>query len=454
MSKKTLTRTIGEGVLWFSSGNMFLKAVGFTTTFFVLRYLSVYEYGLITLVLSVVPIFGIFLLPGLSDVIIADMGVEKGKNNIGKLKNLFSSYVILQFILALLAWALIFFGSEIIARFYQGQVSSLLKIISFSFLVVPIRSAFGTVFSVYYKFATHSIYLFLEEFFKLILILLAFFVLDMRAEGVILASVLSQIIAIFVIFPIFMNTYKEFSQVRVDNPEPFWKVIKFHRKWSVFNAYFGRSHTKFRLWIIKFLLGTEVVAIYSVAESLIGHSVSPISLGRVLKPVIAQYTHQKEQFLRIVHKAIKYQFISFLIMGVLAFLLFPHIIIWLFPNYVSSMSLFKIMLLALIPIGIMSISPTVFLALKKQKNLFFINIGKIVISLSILPILIAVFGLNGVAYEFVLTALIFGILRYRMLKKLLPDFRLRFYDFIKVDDYDRLILKKVFSAFKRTFKLS
>jgi len=191
------------------------------------------------------------------------------------------------------------------------------------------------------------------------------------------------------------------------------------------------------------MLSTEAVGLFSIATSLISHTVSLLPLSTIIAPVIPQYVHQRERFYRIINKAIKYQIIGFTVVGIVAFFVFPPIIISLFPNYAASVPLFKVMLLVLIPLSFAVIFTPTFFALKKQKSLFFATILQTTLILIFAPLFISVFGIMGIVYEFILTTALFVVERYILLRKLLPDLHLSLKNFITIDAEDYVILNKI-----------
>src|SRR3989344_206314 len=180
---KSPLRIIGEGTAFNSFSNVALKFVGLATVFFILRRLSAYEYGLTELTISSLPLLSIFFLPGMGDVVIADMSLERGKGNLSRMKSIFLQFFKLQFLLSIVVWAIVFFGANLIANYYEGPISLLLKIYSFSFLLSPFRSMIIMFFTVNLKFFQQSFYTFLEEVFKLIFLLFFFFILGKGPDG-------------------------------------------------------------------------------------------------------------------------------------------------------------------------------------------------------------------------------------------------------------------------------
>jgi len=436
-------KTIAKGAFWFSINGWLTRAVGLVTVFFILRHLSLYEYGVVELVLSILPVLSLFLLPGINTVVVADMSNAKGRGDILEMKRTFLNFISLYSLFSVLAWVIVFFGASLIDEFYSEQVTSLIRITSFSFLVAPVRATLGTFFTVYLKFFVQSSFLFLEELIKLVLILLSFFVFDLRASGVILSVVLSSFLASIVLLPAFIPLTKELRSVKLDGWKLNFDIIRFHAKWSMFSNYLNQTGSKLMLWIIQVMLGTEAVALYAVAEGLIGHTTSLAPISKVVDPIIPRYVTMKETFIKIINKGIKYQFIANMIIGIVAFSIFPTIILFLFPTYGVSVSLYKVMLLMLIPAAIAGIFNSIFYATKSLKELFRLGVWRFFLIAITTPIFIKLFGLYGIAYNYVIIVYLYTFWRYVSIKRMVLGFKLSFKDMFTFDEYDRLLIGRV-----------
>ncbi|OHA85678.1 MAG: hypothetical protein A2591_02490 [Candidatus Yonathbacteria bacterium RIFOXYD1_FULL_52_36] len=448
---KSVLRTIGEGTLWTTGSTIILKVVGLATIFLVLHKLSVYEYGLVQLVLSILPILSIFLLPGVGNVVVADMSVARGRGDLGEVRMIFSNYFRLQMVLGFFAWAIVFFGADLIARYYSEQSSILIKIVSFSFLVSPFRGSIQIALRVYLKFFQQSVYTVVEEVLKLGFLVVFFFVLHISVAGVLFATVFAEALTVAVMSFSFFKVYTTFSKAPIQERKPFWSVLYFHTKWGLFTSYLNSFGQNLRLWIVKFMLGTEAAGLFSVASGLLSHTTSLIPISSILAPIIPQYVEQKERFYRLIVKGVKYQLLSSIAVGIAAFSIFPIIIIFLFPNYAESMSLFQKMVFALIPMSFGSLT-SAFFALKAQKDLFYATLFRTLLMVVILPPFIFLFGLPGVAYELVLTLSLFVLERIRVLRRLLPGIKMDVRSFFFVDDEDRFLLQRIQHSLKLSRK--
>ena len=443
MAEKSLSRKIGEGFFWFGSNNIVLKAIGLASVFLILRRLSVYEYGVSELVFSVVSMMSLFLLPGLNDLILSEFGRERGQENLGAMKKLFFDYAKLGLILGIILWFILFFCADVISNHYGKNIANLFRISSFLFLIYVFKTIMKLVFNAYLKFFNLSVLNFFEEAAKLGFLALFFFYFNLGLSGLFLAHVSSQILAFFIFVPSFLKIYKDFSKVPIAEGVSLKQIIFRHGKWAVLTEYISSLGDNLRLWLIKFFLGTEMVGLFSVAQGLYSHTSALFPLNTVVKPIIPQYFHEKEKFYKLIAKSIKYQFLGYFALAAIAFFLFPPIIAWLFPNYASSMFIFKRLLPTLLIISFGGIFTYVFYAIRAQKRFTFNLIIRMFSILLFLPLFVYFFGPMGIIFEFILTALVFTWDRYCGLRKLLPDFRLSFRDFFSLDDMDRYFIKMI-----------
>lgn len=439
----SLTHTIGRGTFWYTLNNFATKLISLVTIFFILRGLSVYEYGLVELSLSAIAILSFFRLPGINSVVIADLAHAKGKGDMGELKAIYTTYLRLELFLSFIAWGIVFFGATFISQFYEGQISGLLKIISFTFFTAVLRDAYTILFGIHLKFFTQSLYTFIEEVSKLFFIIITFSVFGLGATGLALAIVLSQLIPVIFLIPLFWKLYSPLQSTKASREHTVWNLIWKHGKWSLFSSYLGDFSQTIRIWFIKLFLGTEAVGLFAVAQGLYNHTLSLIPLSQVVTPLIPQYIHQKEKLEKIFSKSAKYQFLGYLGVGIVGFFVFPSIIGFLFPNYQSSLPLFKILLVALPAMSIGSLLTPIFFAFKEQKSFFVSIFVRTIAALILLPLLIPIFGMAGAAYEFVLTTYLIIIHRYVLIKKkIAPNLSFSFRDLITFDALDAMILKE------------
>lgn len=447
-TKGDITGVISRGTSWIAATTLVMKGLTFVYIFVVLNYLTVFEYGVAELILTAVPLLSLFTLPGLSATVVADMGRARGEANLSRMKGLLVSFLQLQFLFALFAFVLVFVGGHFLALWYgKGSTTLFFQIIAFSFLLSPLRSSMQTVQNVFLNFRQQSVYSFLEESWKVLLVLLFFYLLHWRVAGLLSAVVLCQLFAIASIAHPLYKISPEFWRVRREH-YPVFYFLYHHGKWGVFSNYLGVFGKNIRPWIINFFLGTQAVALFAVVQGLIGHTVSLMPLDEVMAPLYPQFVHERDRLYRLIAKAAKYELLGYCLLGLTAGVTSPWLVAWFFPQYLPAVPLFQLWLVILIPNAFDAILAPVFVAIRAQRSLFFASIYKLVLLVVIMPPCLIFFGLYGIAYASVAIQALYMYERYRKLTKLMPDFKLRWRDFVHLDEEDWLIINRTRSLLR------
>lgn len=446
----SLVYTIGKGIAWNVSAVTIGKIVGFVNLFVILSNLSVYEYGLTELTMSVGAIFGLFLLPGLTSIVTVDLGVERAQRDFSAMKALFLEFVTVQMMLGIIAWAALFFGSSLVAHWTGNDlINHFFKITSFLFLTAPLRTATTMLATVSIRYLDQSFFPVVEEIAKGFFLFLFLYVLERGASGLLFALVFAQLAAILVFVPRTISAFREFSHAPTATSKPLWHILRMHRKWGVLSAYIGTSATSIRLFVLKLMLGTEAVGIYSFAVGFLNQLSGLLPLGPIVGPLIPRFINRPDELLRLMRASIRLHVgIAFGLM-LLSALAVPLIVDKWFPHYQASVPIFYFLLPALLPLAVMSIYTPVFLALKEQRSQMYSSVFKFAVDVVTLPILIMSFGILGTGLHSVVVATATAIERYVRLKRLLPSFVLHFSDFWYIDPLEREALATVFAQIRR-----
>ena len=444
----SLTRTIATGSFWSGANNIVLKIVGLTAVFLILSKLSAYEYGLAELVFSLLPVVSIFSLPGMNSVILADLGRYRESGNTGAMRSLFEGFFIYQIALSVFAWAVLFFGADIIALFYSGAAPTLIKIVSFACLLSPLRGAVQMIFSVKLMFFELALYSFAEEIFRFVSIVLALFFFDLRAVGVVLALPVAQLLAISVLLPLALRHYQEWRGGGYDPSANFFSILRTHGKWSVFSTYVGSLTQSVRLWLIKLFAGTEAVGLFAAAFGLLGHANSLLPFSNILPPILSQYQEDKKRFSFIIQKAVKYQVIAACFVGVGVVIFLPFVLGNLLPHFLPSVGLFNIMVFTLVATAFSSVFTPVFSALRAQRSFFYSNVIKFILTSFLVTVLMPVYGIFGAALEVVITTCLLIFERYKAVQKIVPGFKIEIRRVFSFDELDKVLFQKGLSFIK------
>lgn len=427
-----------KGVAWVSTSTVVIKVIGIAYIILVLGHLSVYEYGVVELLISIPPLMGILNLPGLEQVLVADIGRERARGERKLMQYLVESYMALRLPLAFLAWALLFFSAPYIEQFYNQAIGDMVRILSFSFLFSPLRSLYLLTFSVSLSYQYASLFRVCEEAGKLAVVAFCLLVLDMSAMAVIWGYVIADVVALVCLSTLFLKMRREvFGPLAISGG---WKdplfVIKHHGKWSIFGAYLNIFGQNIRPWLIKFFLGTSAVGIYAVAFGMFQNTMSLMPVSQVVSPLIPQYIDKRNRLYRLLDTSIKYHLLSSMIAGLIMIATMPILIHFFFPHYASSYLLFIAIMATAIPFALSSVYQAVFTALKAQRSLFNASVLRLVSVVTVLPVALLIFGLYGIAVEIFVTTALYSYSRYRKLHELLPEYQFNFKGFITITETD------------------
>jgi len=446
----SMINTIGRGTAWTTAGTLGVKLAGLLATFITLHTLTVYEYGLTELAVSIIPLLSIFVLPGISAVVQAEMSLAKASGDGGRERALFEEYFWVQLLLSLIPWAGVFFGASLISSLYNEGIANMFRIVSFAFLLSPFRAATMLLFRTNLRFKVLAAYGVSEELFKFCVLLLCYFVFDLRAVSVIIAYILSVLLTL-VLFS--FQGLKEYRGLllhpRMSGHHPFIRLMREHGKWGMATNYLNNFSNNIRLWIIKAFLGADAVGLFSLASSLFSHAASLIQINGVIAPILPRYVRDGGRLARLVSKSMKYQLAGFLVSAVGTSIAFPILIMNFFPQFAPALPLFFIIIFTMVPSSISSILTVTFTALQAQRELFFATLIKTLSIVLVAPPLIMAFGVYGIAIEFFVTAVIFTLERYRVMGRLIPGFQITPNAFMHMDEDDRLILSKGREMMKR-----
>lgn len=435
-------REVGKGVAWGFSTTVVEKILALINIFIVLHYLSVYEYGVVGLVMSAVALVGMILFSGLSTTITADLGVERAKGALGKMKGIFHQYCAFLAVVSLLAFVILFFGATSVASFFGNpSIVLFLQIISFSYLLSPLRIISLLMATVHVRLVDQALYPMLEEVSKTIALLIFFFIFSYGPLGVFLAIITSQAVAILLFSARTISGYQYFSGAVKEEVGKIWHILQQHRKWSIAAGYVGTLTQNVHIWIIKLLLGTEAVGLYSFALGIMSNVAALLPFTDVFASLGPRYEQKRAEFSRLIKNSVRAQFYLSLLVAAGAALALP-LFLHLLPKYIPAAELTFLMLVVVIPTATSAIFTPAFSILKQQVSFLYSASIKFMLTVVVLPISIALFGITGIGISSIVVNSISGVERYLRFARTLPGFSLSFRELLTVTTQDKSLIAR------------
>ena len=418
------------------------KLLGAVNAFIIISNLEVFKYGVYILVLSVYSIFSGFFLKSLIGVIFNDISRFLAKGDESSAKKLYLENFKFRVFSSLFLSLFLFFGANIVADFYDQDVASLFRILSPLFLIDAFYSSMKILFRARLKFGLIAFRPIVYKSLKLVTMLYFIYFTSFGMQEAFIAHIGASFVAMIIFIPSFIKLYNPWKNITTAKDKIMLRIVRTYGKWSLFSQSLSRSTADIRLWIIKFFINTEAVAVFSVAESLYG-ALKGLFPTATLAALIPHEIHDKQRSKKILIRGTKYLFIIAMIFVAVGFFIVSPGITIVFPQYADSVPLFQVLLLALFALSFRSIGTAFLVALRRQKYLFYINTVYIILGLLLPVILLHFFGLFGMAFERVIISVVIGTLIYwRIAKKEIKISLSK--DFFTYNKDDRIFFKKLF----------
>ncbi len=257
-----------------SRGQFFMlltRGLGLITSFLVLRTLSLYQFGLYQLILSVT-IFIDSFDSGLYDDIVGNeivRGVAEKRHS--HAKRMFNEIFILKTAIGVISFAILLFGAQLIAQHYGKDIASYLRIISAIVLLNAILSVEGIVFKAGISFVAFGSET-LKEMVKLVF--LGWFWLNggFAIQEVLLATVVAATVAFVYVTVFFIREYwRLFGGVVSEKAWLLIRLTRQHGLWVILRYGVSKISKPMDIWLVRLFLSTEAVALYSFTINLIAY---------------------------------------------------------------------------------------------------------------------------------------------------------------------------------------
>ena len=420
------------------------KGVGLVNTFFIITVLSVYQYGIFLLLISIYALFSNLLSLGIG-VVNNDILRFIGEGREDKAKKLFFEYNGIRIIASLLVAAFLFFTPEVLSRWYASDAITFVRLLAGLLLLEFVYSVFKSILGYRLRFGLMASRASLYKFAQLGILVFFFFTHQLGVHEVIYSMIFGSVVSTFVlIIPVF-KLYSRWRGLPMFKENIIFWVFKNHGKWEIFQQFAAKLTAFLQPWIIKTFVNTEAVAVFSIAQTMASTIVGFYPI-KTLGTLIPLKVGEPEQMKKIYNYAAKYLFLLAIVMGVGAAVVGPAAIYLFFPKYLLSLPYFFVLLLYL-PINALGSTTSIFLVvLRRQRDLFFQKVFKAITAIPMF-FLVMFLGLWGVVVSQLIFSFILFYTAYLFLQNVSRDFRLEWRNFCRFDTEDRIFIKKFWVEF-------
>ncbi len=443
---ETFSSEVAQGLVAYTFWNNIAKVFATLSALLIIYLLTVYEYGVYKLVFAFVGIAQIFEFSGFDSVISNDIIRASGVKNERKAATIFFEFAIVKICLSVAIFLIVFGGVDYYLSYQDHSAVALIKIAALVLIIFPLINIVKEVFRVRADFVALYKFEAVKEFVKLILLVGGVFFFRYSTKSIIWILILSYLIAIF---PFLIKAISEIRGWKVFVNRDILRfrevvfILREHGKWAVANNIFSNFAGNIKLWLIKFFISTEAVAIFSVAQSFVGHLDSLLGGQRILGTLSSREWANRERTGRIYIRGMKYITLLSIVTGVFGLVSVTTIVNWFYPAYIQSLPLFYILLIPFAYYGLPIMTNTFLNTAREQKFLFWQAVYKTISIVTLNVLLLPLIGLYGMAIETVLTGMILTTSRYFKLRKISPHFSLNFKELFIFDEYDRSSLRQL-----------
>ncbi len=384
---------------------------------------------------------------GMDELIVADTAKNLGEKRFGYAKKLLLSFfkirIIIISLLILAGW---FFRTALEGR-YGPAIHEYFFLVVFLVLAQYLRNSFNLVFQIHQKFTELSLLSVLEVLVRFIAIVIfwQFSILNIRTA--LLSYVFSAIIPAIIAIPWIIKISFYFYRLPQETAGILWPILSRHGKWQMALDVASSIIANIRYWFIKIFLNTEAVAVFSVAQSMYSAVASLLPMKAVIFPIIAEKSSDLNATRQLVARSTKYSLVFYSVLLFVSLFIAPTFINIFFPKYVVAIFIFQIMALRL-PLNAFSVAQAPLLTVfKEQKYVFFLAIVNAVSVIILSPLLMIRFGLVGAVVEGLITVSLIILMREIYLRKKYGLSSINLKSFFIIDQYDKMILRKIMEKF-------
>ena len=416
INKSSFSKSFLKGETSFGFWNILSKLMGFVASIIVIKYITLYEYGVYQLVLAFGGLVGTFFLKLLTDVSLNDIIRFVGEKKENFAKKLFQQYAFFKLSIGVVSFLIVFFGAGIISTYYDENIAGLFRLVSFLILIDSIYNVMKIVLEVRLKFNAIASRPVVYQFLRITLVIATLLLFGLNVEKILIVNVIASALATVIFIPLFLKNYNIWKNVDKEKENVLLSIVKKHGKWSLMRPAIAGIPNNIQPWLIKIFVGTEAVGIFNLASMLFATIKSFLPLN-TLTYLIPLEISNKKRSQKIFSYSIKYITIFSILLSIVSFVGGFLFIGAILPKYVESLPLFYIMLLSIPISGFGSVMVSFLIAMRKQKYLFIQMISKMIFSTAMFLILLPIFGLVGLAIEQILTTIFVFVLLLIYMRK-------------------------------------
>ncbi|MEK7067212.1 MAG: polysaccharide biosynthesis C-terminal domain-containing protein [Patescibacteria group bacterium] len=393
------------------------KGVGTLDSFFILKALSLYQFGVYQLILAGYAFLSDFFHDLFAETISNDLQRLIGEKKEAEAKKLFREYVVFRFGMALIPWAIIFFGAPYFSFRYGEDVIWWARILSFLFIMDAVLNLSTLLLKVRLEMSHLATRPTIQKSVQLIMLMYFFFFSKLGIAEIFISQIGATIVVFFILVPTLYSCLTPWRGIVLAKRGLFWPAIRSYGKWELPRAFFSDFGGKVRPWVIKFFLNTEAVGIFGFANAILSalKDLLPIRTLGLLAP---QKAHDQYYMRFLYTYGTKYFVLMSVGIAIAAAIAVPSMVRFLFPHFTSSIPILYVLLIVIPIFGFSKIITTLLVVERQQKFIFYQAVVQSVFTVAFLVLFLPLFGIMGLAFSEIAAVLFSTTVRYWHLVRL------------------------------------
>ena len=417
-----------------------IKLISMGSLFFVISSLGAYGFGEYTIIVASISLLGIFnrIVTGqLYRIEVARVVGLKQYSCANQLKIeafLIVTVITILFIL-ILAGMYYFFEKN---NTYTYYISNYLSYIIFGFIYLFISGYKNILVSTNHGFGyfkEQSQWNVVEVVWRFILVSSPFLFLSIKltVTHILLIDCIALILGWLTYKLFFQKKYKNENLNDPKNNLSLINIIKQHGIWFFLRLLIVDLTTNIRLWIITSLLSVEATGIFGAARRIVQSGKFLLPFGVILNSILPKYASDEIKLRSAYILGLNVSLIlSFSVVVLITFINFTIVPI-AFSNMGINLQYLIFILSGMYLVKAWNYSVLSMLGLdRKYRITFRIVLVCFIFMLILLPILVEIFGIFGIAFEIIINSIVAFLISYFFLVKERPNFSLKIKDFSEI----------------------
>ncbi len=414
--KFSFSRSFIHGELHLGFWSFVKKGTGALDSFFILRSLTLYQFGLYQLLLSFYGILSDFFHDVFGEVVNNDLARFIGEGKEDRAKRLFFEYAFFRLVMAGIPCAALFFGAPLFSFRYGSEMIGWIRMLSFLFLADAAVALMIMLLNLRLQFKALAPRATIQKFFQFLTLGYFYFFSHLGIREIFLSQIAGAVGVTLLLLPTAVRSFAPWRRVAAYPSMLGPHMIRSYGKWEIPSSLLNDFTGKARPWLIRLFLSTEVVGIFGIANTFISalKDLVPTRTPAVLVPRRIKNTAALDRFYRF---GTKYYVWFAALLSAAAALGVPFAIRVLFPKFMASLPLFYVMLIIVPMFAFVKPMSFFLVAFRRQKFLFGSTLAKNAFWFVSFMVFVPTIGILGLGVVEVLTNALTVVLRYRHLRK-------------------------------------